>query len=64
MSMKEETMKNPEGNEKQTYEKPRLRAIELAAEEILAIGCKSVTGVASGSTSPPCMVRHCSGKGS
>ena len=39
--MKEETMKNPEGNEKQTYEKPSLRTIELAAEEILAIGCKT-----------------------
>jgi hypothetical protein len=62
--MKEETMKNLEGNEKQTYEKPRLRTIELAAEEILAIGCKSSTGVASGQTAPPCMIRHCAGKGS
>ena len=62
--MKEETMKNREGNEKQTYEKPRLRAIELAAEEILAIGCKATAGVAPGSNTPPCMVRHCSGKGS
>jgi hypothetical protein len=62
--MKEETMKNLEDNEKQTYEKPRLRTIELAAEEILAIGCKSNTGNAPGSATPPCMIRHCSGKGS
>jgi len=25
---------------KQAYEKPRLRTIELAAEEVLGIGCK------------------------
>jgi len=63
--MKEETMKDREGNEKQTYEKPRLRTIELAAEEILAIGCKALSsGTAPGSTTPPCMVRHCAGKGS
>jgi len=57
-------MKNPEDNEKQTYEKPRLRTIELAAEEILAIGCKSTMNTAPGSTTPPCMIRHCAGKGS
>ncbi len=62
--MKEETMKPRESNEKQPYEKPRLRAIELAAEEILAIGCKSTAGTAPGSNNPPCMIRHCSGKGS
>jgi hypothetical protein len=27
-------------NNKQNYEKPRLRVIELAAEEVLATGCK------------------------
>ena len=64
MTTKEETMKNPEGDEKQTYEKPRLRTIELAAEEILAIGCKTNSGTAPGSSTPPCMIRHCSGKGS
>jgi hypothetical protein len=57
-------MKNLEGNEKQTYEKPMLRTIELAAEEILAIGCKTVGGTAPGSNTPPCQIRHCSGKGS
>jgi hypothetical protein len=62
--MKEEIMKTHEGNEKQAYEKPRLRTIELAAEEILAIGCKSTMNNAPGSSTPPCMIRHCSGKGS
>jgi hypothetical protein len=31
-------------NNKRDYEKPRLRIIELAAEEVLAAGCKTVTG--------------------
>jgi len=29
---------------KQHYEKPRLRTIELAADEILAVGCKVLQG--------------------
>ena len=29
---------------RQTYEKPRLRTIELAAEETLATGCKVAPG--------------------
>jgi hypothetical protein len=28
---------------KQPYEKPRLRTIELAAEEVLATGCKTLS---------------------
>jgi hypothetical protein len=27
--------------EKRTYEKPKLRTIELAAEEVLTVGCKT-----------------------
>jgi hypothetical protein len=47
------------------YERPRLRVIELKAEEVLAIGCKTqFSGLAPGSNTPPCMVRHCAGKGS
>jgi len=33
--------------EKKTYEKPRLRTIELAAEEVLAVGCKTAPGAPS-----------------
>lgn len=29
-----------EEKKKRMYEKPRLRTIELAAEEVLAVGCK------------------------
>lgn len=29
---------------KRTYKKPRLRIIELAAEEVLAVGCKMTAG--------------------
>ncbi|MBA4374506.1 MAG: hypothetical protein C0402_16775 [Thermodesulfovibrio sp.] len=34
--------------EKNIYEKPRLRTIELAAEEVLGIGCKIAPGHPSG----------------
>ena len=36
----EQTGENP----KQPYEKPRLRTIELSAEEVMAVGCKMVSG--------------------
>lgn len=31
---------NDEKKEKHAYKKPRLRIIELTAEEVLAVGCK------------------------
>ncbi len=34
---------NSEIKGKQAYEKPRLRIIELAAEEVMGIGCKTTT---------------------
>jgi hypothetical protein len=61
MKMKE---KDKRENGKQAYEKPRLRSIELAAEEVLAVGCKTVSQTAPNNPSPPCMIRHCAGKGS
>ena len=33
--------------EKRVYEKPRLRKIELAAEEVLGVGCKLTSGGAN-----------------
>lgn len=36
--------KNNEIKSKQTYEKPRLRVIELVAEEVMGVGCKTATG--------------------
>lgn len=35
---------NKREKEKQIYEKPRLRTIELAAAEVLAVGCKVAPG--------------------
>ncbi len=60
--MKEDSRQKPG---RKTYEKPRLRTIELAAEEVLAVGCKTISsGIAPGAVSPPCMIRNCSGRGS
>lgn len=52
----------PQRQKKRAYEKPRLRVIELAAEEVLAIGCKTNSESASGST--PCWLNGCSQLGS
>lgn len=49
---------------KQPYEKPVLRTIELAAEEVLAYGCKLGTSMKAGFGRPACVVRPCTGKGS
>lgn len=51
---------------KQTYEKPVLRVIELAAEETLVLGCKmAVGGIPARSNPGGCIgLNHCSGKGS
>jgi hypothetical protein len=49
---------------KQPYEKPVLRPIELAADEVLAAGCKLGTSVHAGFGRPACVVRPCVGKGS
>lgn len=39
-------MQSKQGKEetKEAYQKPRLRTIELAAEEVLGVGCKLDTG--------------------
>ncbi len=49
-------------NKKKEYEKPKLRTIELAAEEVLAVGCKTVGG--PGPFSAICMAQACAGLGS
>lgn len=55
---------NKNKKSRQKYEKPRLRKIELAAEEVMAVGCKGTPGAAPGAPGPTCMVRNCAGKGS
>lgn len=51
---------------RQPYEKPRLRTIELAAEEVLAVGCKTVSvgNPDVGIPSPCGIANHCSEVGS
>ncbi len=48
------------------YDKPRLRTIELAADEVLAIGCKTSTGPGTSPGNPAsCVVGvTCSSLGS
>jgi hypothetical protein len=46
------------------YEKPKLTIIELAAEEVLAVGCKTASGGSAVGGGPTCMFRHCAGLGS
>lgn len=48
-----------EKEDKQIYEKPRLRTIPLAAEEVLAINCKMASG-ASGKHGGRCGFAPCS----
>jgi len=52
-----------EKDKKRPYEKPRLRTIELAAEEVLAAGCKTVGGGFAPLASP-CLMNSCAGLGS
>ncbi len=58
---------NDEENNKKkiVYKKPRLRVIELAAEEVLAAGCKTTTGPADALNPVACHVTNfCAGLGS
>jgi len=42
--MKTETNRQPGADAKRPYTPPRLRTIELVADEVLAVGCKTVAG--------------------
>lgn len=46
----------------QVYEKPELRAIELAAEEVLAVGCKTGFSDPKGVAGNGCLTGVCSHK--
>lgn len=48
---------------KKTYERPQLRKVSLAADEVLGVGCKTTQGGFNvGGT--PCMANQCVKKGS
>lgn len=49
---------------KQPYEKPQLRIIELAAEEVMAAGCKTVSTTSTGVNGLPCASGACVNVGS
>ncbi|MFZ5905900.1 MAG: hypothetical protein ACOYVJ_00645 [Nitrospirota bacterium] len=50
--------------QKQPYEKPRLRVIDLTAEEVLAVGCKTTSSGNAPGKPPPCMRAGCAKLGS
>lgn len=49
---------------KRPYQKPRLRTIELAAEEVLAVGCKATAGIGGFGNPVSCTAAGCSSPGS
>ena len=55
--------KPPQDGTKKPFEAPRLIAIELAAEEVLANACKLDTGI-SAFDGQPCSITACSYRGS
>ena len=51
--------KQDKEKEKPSYEKPRLRTIELAAEEVLGTGCKTMAAPMSGVGTSDCLSGSC-----
>jgi len=43
---------------KRVYAKPKLRIIELAAEEVLAVGCKMIGGAPAAGGNPNCGISN------
>ncbi len=56
-------MTEQNAREKQAYLKPTVLRIDLAADEVLATGCK-VSGGTSARLGAPCLVQTCSQVGS
>ena len=55
--------KSSQKQRKERYEPPRLRIIEIEADQVLGVGCKLESGgVAFGAT--PCPVNFCAESGS
>lgn len=51
--------KNKDEKTNQAYEKPRLRIIELKAEEVLGVSCKSSLSDPSGVAGQGCLAGIC-----
>ncbi len=63
MSTSERAPTPPSRRSRQAYEKPHLRTIHMAAEEVLAIGCK-LEGGPGGPVLPSCTASSCFAAGS
>ncbi len=51
---------NQDRNRRKTYAKPELRRVELKPEESLVVGCKTMSDMKVGATTPrPCEVGGC-----
>ena len=51
--------KSDKRERKRTYEKPKLRIIELATEEVLAVGCKLAIGSGNVAVPNSCTLNNC-----
>ncbi len=56
--------KDQERSRLQSYEKPKLRTIELAAEEVLGIGCKTEDVIGPEVITELCIETQCAAEGS
>lgn len=57
-------MNSQKGSAKLPYEKPAIKTIELAAEEVLGIGCKTGAGIAGVPDATICLYTSCDQNGS
>ncbi len=59
------TRNKKENKDKTEYKKPRLRVIELAAEEVLVAGCKTAAGTSAPLNPDSCHIgNYCAAPGS
>jgi len=49
---------------KKPYQKPELKVIDLAAEEVLAVGCKTISSPGTGGSPISCGAAPCAAMGS
>jgi hypothetical protein len=57
--------KQTAAKEKKPYQKPEIEVIDLAAEEVMAVGCKTTVSRGTGAPSQPnCILAHCAANGS
>ena len=46
------------------YQKPEIKVVKLAADEVLSVGCKTTTSPGTGLPAANCILANCSGNGS